>query len=109
MKRLRTVCLGAAMLCLAAACSRTQPPNIVLIVIDTLRADRIGAAGNPRGLTPFIDSLAARGYVFRNAYATSSWTNPSVASILTSRYQSQHGIVTFESVLAGRSVLDPDR
>jgi arylsulfatase A-like enzyme len=105
MKRRTTLWLCATMLCLAAGCTRSQPPpNIILIVADTLRADRIGAAGNPRGITPFIDSLAARGYVFHNAYAPSSWTNPSVASILTSRYQSQHGIVTFESVLADSEV-----
>ena len=65
-----------------------------MIVGDTLRADRLGSYGNTRGLTPFIDSLAARGYVFRNAYAACSWTNPSVASVFTSRYPSQHGVIT---------------
>jgi arylsulfatase A-like enzyme len=108
MKRRTTLWLFATILCLVAGCTRSQPPNIVLVVVDTLRADRIGATGNPRGITPFIDSLAARGYVFHNAYAPSSWTNPSVASILTSRYQSQHGIVTFESVLADSEVTLPE-
>ena len=109
MKRRTSLWLFASMLCLAAGCAKSQPPpNIVLIVVDTLRADRIGAAGNPRAITPFIDSLAARGYVFHNAYAPSSWTNPSVASILTSRYQSQHGIVTFESVLADSELTLPE-
>ncbi len=95
--------LLAVALCLAG-CSRQSPPNIVLIVVDTLRADRFGAYGNTRGLTPFCDSLAARGYVFQHAYSQCSWTNPSVASIVTSRYQSQHGIITFESVLADSEV-----
>jgi arylsulfatase A-like enzyme len=90
-------------LCLAG-CSRQTPPNIVLIVIDTLRADRVGAYGNTRGLTSFADTLAARGTVFQHAYSQCSWTNPSVASIVTSRYQSQHGIITFESVLADSEV-----
>ena len=108
MTRRAALWLFAIVLCLAAGCARSQPPNIVLIVVDTLRADRIGAVGNRRGLTPFIDSLAARGYVFRNAYAPSSWTNPSVASIITSRYQSQHGVVTFESVLADSELTLPE-
>ncbi len=108
MKRPAILSLLATILCVAAGCSRNPPPNILLIVVDTLRADRLGATGNPRGLTPFIDSLAARGYVFRNAYATSSWTNPSVASILTSRFQSQHGIVVFESVLSDSELTLPE-
>jgi arylsulfatase A-like enzyme len=78
---------------------------VVVILVDTLRADRLGAYGNPRGLTPFVDSLAARGFVFERAFAQSSWTNPSVASLFTSRFQSQHGIVTFSSVLAPASTL----
>ena len=68
-------------------------------MLDTLRADRLGAYGSTRGLTPFLDELAARGVVFENAYATSSWTSPSIASLFTSRHPLQHGIVGFESVL----------
>jgi arylsulfatase A-like enzyme len=81
---------------------------VVLIVVDTLRADRLGAYGNKRGLTPFLDSLAGRGTVFRRVVAPSSWTNPSVASLLTSRYQSQHGIVSFASKLAESEVTLPE-
>jgi len=83
-----------------AAPAPTTPPNIVMIVIDTLRADQLGAYGNPRGLTPFLDALAARGTVFTNASATSSWTCPSVASLFTSRYATQHGVHGFASQLA---------
>jgi arylsulfatase A-like enzyme len=75
-------------------------PNVLLIVIDTLRADRLGAYGNPHGLTPFLDELAASGHLVRRARAQAPWTNPSVASILTSRFQSQHGIVDYRSALA---------
>lgn len=88
---------------LACGCSR-HPPNVLLIVIDTLRADRLGVYGNPRGLTPFMNELAARGTVFRNAYAPTSWTCPSVASLLTSRYAAQHHVWNFESVLAEEEV-----
>lgn len=73
---------------------------MLLLVADTLRADRLGAYGNARGLTPFLDTLADRSYVFHDAYAQSPWTSPSIASLLTSRYPSQHGFVRFESLLA---------
>ncbi|MEO8605328.1 MAG: sulfatase [bacterium] len=81
---------------------------MLLIVVDTLRADRLGAYGSTRGLTPFVDSLAERATTFSHAVAACSWTNPSVASILTSRYQSQHGIVTFGSILADAEVTLPE-
>ena len=89
--------------------SRGEPPNVVLIVVDTLRADRLDTYGNPRGLTPFLDVLARRGTVFANAYAPSSWTCPSVASLFTSRYPSQHGVVNFEAKLAESEVTLADR
>ena len=87
--------------CLLAACKQpaSSNPNVVVVVIDTLRADRLGALGNTRGLTPFLDSLAARSVVFRRAYAASCWTQPSVASLFTSRFQSEHGIVSPASKL----------
>jgi len=102
-RRLLFVSAGAilALLCAAAAgCQRAGRPNILLIVIDTLRADRLSAYGESRDLTPFLDSLAARGAIFQNTYAPSSWTNPSIASLFTSRYQSQHHIESFAAVLA---------
>ena len=86
--------------CYSGADSPSRPPNVLVIVADTLRADRLGSYGNTRGLTPFLDELATRGVVFANAYAPSSWTSPSVASLFTSRYPSQHRVVSYESVLA---------
>jgi arylsulfatase A-like enzyme len=86
------------------ACSPPRSPDIIVIVGDTLRADRLGSYGGARALTPFMDSIAARATLFRNAYATSSWTNPSVASVFTSRYPSQHGVISFDSVLAESEV-----
>ncbi|MDX2168156.1 MAG: sulfatase [Deltaproteobacteria bacterium] len=84
-----------------ARAARPGPkPNVVMVVVDTLRADRLGAYGNQRGLTPFLDSLAARGTLFARAYANSSWTCPSVASLFTSRYPTQHHVVGFASSLA---------
>src|SRR5437764_1008803 len=85
---------------LAAPVAAAQRPDVVVILVDTLRADRLGCYGNPRGLTPAIDALAARGVVFRNAYAPSSCTKPSVASLFTSRYPHEHGVLRADSVLA---------
>lgn len=81
-----------------------RSPNILIVVVDTLRADRLGAYGNSRGLTPFLDELATRGTRFANAYAPSSWTCPSVASLLTSRYASQHHVTSFEAKLGDAEV-----
>ena len=96
----RLLVLLALAAALAGGCTKQPPPNVLLIVIDTLRPDRLGAYGSTRGLTPFLDSLAQRGFVFRNAYAQSSWTNASIASLFTSRYQSQHRITSFTAALS---------
>lgn len=96
----RLIALTVLLTATLAACGRGTPPNVVFIVADTLRPDPLGAYGDARGLTPFIDSLASRAYVFHRAYAQSSWTNPSVASMFTSRYQSQHHVISFGSVLS---------
>jgi arylsulfatase A-like enzyme len=87
-----------------ACCTRTPPPNVVLIVADTLRADRLGSYGNQRGLTPFLDELASQGTVFRNAYSTTSYTVPAVSSLFTSRYPSQHGVTNADSMLGDAEV-----
>jgi len=61
-------------------------PNIVLITLDTTRADRMGFLGSERGLTPNLDGLARRGVVFSRAYAQVPLTTPSHATILTGTY-----------------------
>lgn len=71
--------------------NKPQGPNVVLILIDTLRADHLGAYGYKRDTSPNIDEFAREGVLFRNAYAQTSWTYPSVASIQTSLYPSQIG------------------
>ncbi|MCX8072579.1 MAG: sulfatase-like hydrolase/transferase [Candidatus Binatia bacterium] len=71
----------------------TKPsPNVVLFVVDTLRADALGIAGG-QAKTPHMDALAADGVWFRDAYAQSSWTRPSIATILTGEYPAVHGAV----------------
>jgi arylsulfatase A-like enzyme len=78
--------------------------NIVVVVVDTLRADRVGAVTAHGSLTPFLDDLGRHGVRFAHAYSTSSWTIPSVASLFTSRYPSQHLVRGFDSTLAAGEV-----
>ena len=85
----------ACLLAVAAACSTNEPTgtvdHIILITVDTLRADHVGVYGYPRATTPFIDALAESGYLFERAYSQSSTTSPAHASIFTGLYPRQHG------------------
>lgn len=72
-------------------------PNLVWIVMDTERADRTTPYGYPRPTTPNLAQLASRGLLFEQAYATSSWTWPSTASLFTGRLPEGHGVVDFRS------------
>ncbi|MCP3917882.1 MAG: sulfatase [bacterium] len=69
-------------------------PNIVLIVMDTQRADRMSCHGYGKLTTPNLDRLARRGMQFDAAYSTSSWTWPATASILTGLPPEAHGVVS---------------
>ncbi len=75
-------------------------PSVLLITIDTLRADALGAYGGPAGLTPALDALAARGVVFDEALASVPLTLPSHTTILTGLEPPRHGVhVNGSSVL----------
>jgi arylsulfatase A-like enzyme len=80
--------LGGCMLC---ACKQAEKPDIILITLDTTRADRLGIYGNSPSPSPNLDRLAQRSVVYERAYATSSWTLPSHASIFTGLLPSRHG------------------
>jgi arylsulfatase A-like enzyme len=75
----------AACLC---ACGPVEPrsdrPNVVLVIVDTLRADRLGSYGFAADVSPALDALAREGVVFESVLAPSSWTRTSIGSILTS-------------------------
>jgi arylsulfatase len=81
----------------AAACGGGADgrDNLVVITVDTFRADRLGCYGYEKELTPNIDRFAEGGVVFTSAFSTSSFTPPSHASIMTSRYVSQHGLLSW--------------
>ena len=67
-------------------------PNILMVVIDTLRYDHVGAYGYHRPTTPRLDALARHGVVFETAVSQAPWTAPAVASLLTGLYPSVHGL-----------------
>jgi arylsulfatase A-like enzyme len=69
-------------------------PSVVLIVVDTLRADAVSVYGSVEGTTPTLDALAAEGLVFRRAFSPSSWTLPAHASLFTGRGIEGHHVGT---------------
>ncbi|MFN8545920.1 MAG: sulfatase [Candidatus Binatia bacterium] len=77
-------------------------PNVVLIVVDTLRADHLSAWGYTASRTPHVDALAADGIRFANTFSQASWTRPSFATIFTGMYPSSHGAVHKADVLPDR-------
>ena len=80
------------MILLAIALAALPRPNIVLITIDTLRADHLGSYGAARGPTPALDALASEGLRFENAISPVPLTRPAHASLLTGLYPPEHGI-----------------
>src|SRR5688572_22187442 len=82
---------ACALAVLLAGCSRAPKPNVVLIVLDTLRGDRLSCMGYGRPTTPRIDALAAQGALYTRAFATCFWTLPSHASLMTGLHPLQAG------------------
>ncbi len=76
-----------------------RPQNLILISVDTLRADHLGAYGSKRNLTPNIDALARESLIFEYAYATAPFTLASLSSLLTGRYPEELGVDWNRSVL----------
>ncbi|MFH0943924.1 MAG: sulfatase [Planctomycetota bacterium] len=83
--------LGPA-LPLFMSCSRppVEGPDVIVILVDTLRRDALGCYGNPRDPTPAIDRFARESTRFKNAISPSGWTLPAVASLLTGTWPSIH-------------------
>ena len=76
----------------AIASGALRGANVLLLTIDTLRADHVGAYGSPHGLTPTIDRFAAEGLRFGRVYAHVPLTLPSHASLMTASYPTRHGV-----------------
>src|SRR5260221_2791315 len=77
---------------LLAAAGPLPGPDLLLVTIDTLRADRVGACGLPAGATPALDALAREGVLFEDAVAHVPQTRPSHACLFTGRLPFEHGI-----------------
>ncbi|MEQ1894023.1 MAG: sulfatase-like hydrolase/transferase, partial [Planctomycetota bacterium] len=74
-------------------------PNVVLVTVDTLRAQNLSCYGYPRPTSPFLDSLAAAGARCADASAAAAWTKPATGTILTGLYPSRHGALYHGSLL----------
>jgi len=84
-------------------------PNVLLVVLDTTRADALSCYGREARTTPRIDEVAAEGTLFRHAYATSFWTLPSHGSLLTGRYPSEAGATSETNHLPDDAVTIAER
>jgi choline-sulfatase len=77
-------------------------PNVLLVTLDTTRADRLSAYGYPHAATPHLDAVARAGALFRSCTSASAFTQPSHASILTGTYPTFHGLrINGQAALAG--------
>src|SRR6266513_2657271 len=91
-----------------APVSSSKLPNIVLITLDTTRADRMGFLGSKRGVTPNLDNLARQSVVFTRAYSQVPLTTSSHASILTGTYPQFNQVNDFGVPLAAELPFAPD-
>ena len=89
------------------ATSAAEPFNVVILLVDALRADRLPFYGHSKPTAPFLSQLAAEGAVFERAHAASTWTPSSVASLFTGLYPNQHQVWT--GFVMARSAQASDR
>jgi len=100
-------------LCFSASCNRvaadkevgmlpadSRLPNVILILVDALRADRLGTYGHPGQLTPAMDELAEEGVTFTRCISQAPWTQPSVASLFSSLYPGVHKVINYKSAIS---------
>jgi arylsulfatase A-like enzyme len=95
-RAIRAALVPVLLLALAATACRgggEGPPLLLLVSVDTLRADRLGAYGAPAGATPRLDRLMSQSLVFENAFSTCSYTLPSVSALMTGRYPEELGML----------------
>ncbi len=98
---LSTTLATVALLVLAGGCRffTPHPSNIVLITVDTLRADRLNPYGYEKIETPALARLAREGILFENAFTDVTWTVPAMCSVMTGKYPTAHGVRTFNDRL----------
>jgi len=104
--------LLAALAALVGACGSDEPPprpNIIVYLSDTLRQDHLGVYGYDRPTSPNLRAFAQQGITFESAYAPSSWTKSSTASLLTGLYPMRHGATSRGSRLSRDARLISER
>lgn len=110
-----TLPLLAAVACAAVACGRPaggpapppgEPPHVLLLVVDCLRADRLSSHGYFRPTTSNLDTLVEGGVSFTRAFSQASWTRPSLPTLLTGLYPSEHALQEFSTGKEG-AVMSP--
>jgi arylsulfatase A-like enzyme len=110
MKHLRAV-VGLLLGGLVSACIRPAAPDVVLVVIDTLRADHVSSYGYSLPTTPHLDALAARSDRYTQCRSTAPWTVPSHASMFTGLFPFEHGCDAYrkEDKIIDTRPLDPSQ
>ncbi len=107
-----TLGLLAGLVALLSACTeRTAPPgppNVIVCSIETLRRDHCSLHGYHRDTTPFLRKLVGDCWVFDDAYSSSSWTRPSIASLLTGLHPTEHGAQSYKAKLVEALVTLPE-
>ncbi|TAJ11773.1 MAG: hypothetical protein EPO68_14190 [Planctomycetota bacterium] len=103
--------LFACVLLALASCGDAPKakPNVLLITVDTLRADHLGCYGYARDTTPNLDAFAKESALFERAYSMAPFTAPSHASLFTGMYQISHGVQFWGQKLAASAPSYPER
>ncbi len=85
-------------LCVGSGCARRTeaPPNVLLVTLDTVRADHLSTYGYPVATSPRLEGLARHATRYQRALATSPWTIPTHASLFTGKFPFEHGAITFK-------------
>ena len=95
---------------IATACSqprREHTINVLIITVDTLRADHLGCYGYHRQTSPNIDAFARGATLYRRSFSTAPWTVPTHASLFTGKTPFEHGAHTFKSTRRGQDLVNP--
>src|SRR5262245_35121938 len=89
--RIATLAIAISVSALSG-CDRPAPSHVILVTIDTLRADHLGVYGYARDTSPTLDAMAREGTAFMRCYAQSTATRASHASLFTGSYPRTHGV-----------------
>lgn len=88
-----------ALCCFVSACTDTPAgatrPNVLLVVLDTLRPDHLGLHGYDRPTSPYLDAFAEGCIIFDAAQSSAPWTAPALISLMTSLYPDAHAVTSY--------------